>query len=102
MKLKVGDKVKVTAGKDRNREGKIKKSLPHLNKVLIEGVNKYKKHLKAQGEGKPGGIIDIEKPLSIANVALICPSCKQQTRVGFKINAQGKKERICRKCKASI
>lgn len=102
MKLKIGDKVKVTAGKDRSREGKVTKVFPRLNKVSVEGINKYKKHLKSRGQGKPGGIIDIEKPLPVSNLALICPTCKQSTRVGYKLDNKGNKQRICRKCKATI
>jgi large subunit ribosomal protein L24 len=102
MKLKKQDTVVITAGKDRGKTGKITKLFPSLNKVLVEGANKYKKHLKAQGERKPGGIIDIEKPLPVANVALLCPTCKQQTRVGFKFDKSGAKLRICKKCKATI
>lgn len=102
MKLKIGDTVLITAGKDRGKTGKITKVYPSLSKVLVEGVNKYKKHVKAQGEGKPGGIIEIEKPLSVANVALTCSTCKQQTRVGYSIGKSGTKARICRKCQATI
>lgn len=102
MKLKIKDKVKITAGKDRGREGIVKKVFPTNSKILIEGINKYKKHLKAQGEKKPGGIIEKERPLPVSNVALICSSCKQQTRVGYKIEKKGGKVRICKKCKSEI
>lgn len=102
MKLRVGDNIKVTAGKDRGRAGKIQKLYPKESKVLVEGVNKYKKHLKPQGERRPGGIIDMDRPLPVANVVLICPACKQQTRIGFKIDADGGKSRTCRKCKATV
>jgi large subunit ribosomal protein L24 len=102
MKFKIGDKVLITAGKDKGKTGKITKVLPRLSKVLVEGVNKYKKHVKAQGEKKPGGIVEIEKPLSLANVSLLCPTCKQQTRIGFSIEKSGSKTRICRKCKATL
>lgn len=102
MKLKVGDTVKITAGKDRGRTGKITKTFPRSHKLLIEGVNKYKKHVKPQGEGKQGGIVDIEKPLPVANVSIICSTCKQQSRVGYKVQKAGGKTRICLKCKTTI
>ncbi len=102
MKLKIGDTVKVTAGKDRGRTGKVEKVYLSRMQIKVEGVNKYKKHLKARGEGKPGGIIDIEKPLPVANIALICPTCKEITRVGYNLDKSGRKTRICRKCKADI
>lgn len=101
MKLHKGDTVLVTAGKDQGRRAKIAKVLPHLGKVVVEGVNKYKKHLKPRGKDQPGSIIDRERPLPVANVALICPSCKKQTRVGYEMK-ENKKVRICRKCGKTI
>lgn len=101
MKLKVGDTVKVTLGKDRGKTGKIEKVLPKHNTLVVGGVNLYKKHLKSQGEKKPGGIIDITKPLNVAKVVLICPKCHQPTRVGYQGEAK-KKTRICRKCSKPI
>lgn len=101
MKLKVNDTIKVTLGKDRGKTGKIEKVLPKKNMVLVPGVNVYKKHLKAQGENKPGGIIDLVKPMYVSKVALICPKCKKITRVGYE--GQGKKKvRICKKCQKPI
>ena len=101
MKLKRGDIVKVTAGKDKGRTGKIEKVLPKPNKVVVAGVNLYKRHLKPRGESKPGGIVDIVKPLPVSNVALICPKCGQPTRVGFRVTKK-EKVRICKKCKEVI
>lgn len=108
MKLKKGDQVVVVAGKDKGAKGKIEKIfLPktrgrsRLRRVLIPGINVYKKFVKPQGEGKPGGIVDIAKPLSVANVVLLCPKCGQKTRVGFEISKEGK-NRICKKCQAVI
>lgn len=102
MKLKKGDKIIVIAGKDKGRKGKIEKVLPKSAKVLIPGINVYKKHVKPRGEGQPGGIVDIVKPLSVSNIALLCPKCKQPTRIGYKIDKSGGKHRICRKCQAVI
>lgn len=101
MKFKKGDEVKITAGKDRGKTGKIERVFAKENKVFITGINMYKKHLKTQGQGKPGGIIDVVRPLSIANIALVCPHCKKQTRAGFVINKK-EKNRICRKCKGVL
>lgn len=102
MKLKKGDQVVVIKGKDKSRKGKIEKVFPKEGKVLIPGINLYKKHLRPQGEGKPGGIIDIVKPLRVANVALVCPKCGRPTRIGYQINKGGGKSRVCRKCGASL
>lgn len=101
MKLKKGDEVKVVVGKDKGKTGKVERVFPKESKIIVSGVNVYKRHLKTQGRGKPGGIIDIIKPLPIANIALVCPRCKKQTRIGYKIEGENK-TRICRKCKEVI
>lgn len=100
IKLKIGDTVKVTAGKDSGREGKIEKILVKELKVLVPGVNLYKKHVKGFGDVK-GGVYDIPRPLGLGKVALICPKCKKITRVGFKF-AGDEKVRVCRKCGKEI
>ncbi|HJY98553.1 MAG TPA: 50S ribosomal protein L24 [Patescibacteria group bacterium] len=100
LKLKKGDTVKVMAGKDKGREGKIEKIFPEEGKALVPGVNLYKKHVKGFGDVK-GGIYDIPRPLVFGKIALICPKCKKITRVGFKF-AGKEKVRVCRKCKKEI
>ena len=114
MKIKKGDTVKVLIGKDKGKTGKIERVLPKDDRVLIAGVNEFKRHVKSQAQnpaslasrsGRQGGqkseIVTITKPLPASNVALICPKCKKVTRIGFKIE-KGKKVRICRKCKKEI
>lgn len=101
QKLIKGDKVKILLGKDRGKEGTIEKLLINKGKLFIGGVNVVKRHVKGR-EGVEGGIIDIIKPINISNAALICPNCKKQTRVGFEIMKDGKKVRVCRKCKKQI
>ncbi len=101
MKLRVNDTIKVITGKDRGRTGKIEKIIPKSNSVIVAGVNQYKKHVKAQDQNKPGGIIDITKPLNISKVSLVCPQCKEPTRIGFEGQAK-KKVRICKKCQKPI
>jgi large subunit ribosomal protein L24 len=100
LKLKIGDTVKITAGKDSGREGKIEKILVKERKVIVPGVNLYKKHVKGFGDVK-GGVYDIPRPLGFGKVALICPKCKKITRVGFKFAGQ-EKVRVCRKCGKEI
>ena len=100
LKLKVGDQVKVTLGKDKGREGKIDKILIKDSSVLVSGINLYKKHVKGRS-GQKGGIYDIPRPLNFAKVALMCPSCKKSTRVGFKL-VDKEKLRICKKCGKEI
>ncbi len=101
MKLKKGDKVKITAGKDLGKEGVVEKIWPKDNRVTVAGVNVFKRHLKPRGDGQKGGIVDFVRPLPVANVALICPKCKQVTRVGYKLTEK-EKVRICRKCGQEI
>jgi len=100
MKFKIGDNIKITAGKDKGREGKIEKIFPKLLKVLVPGVNLYKKHVKGF-QGQKGGIYDIPRPLGPGKIALICPKCKKITRIGFSSKGE-KKARICKKCSKEI
>ena len=101
MKLRVGDTVKVTAGKDKGREGKIEMLIPKKNSVVVPEVNMYKKHVKGQQGGVKAGMYDIPRPLNVAKVALICPNCKKQTRIGIEVRNESK-IRICKKCGKQI
>ncbi len=101
MKFKKQDEVIVRTGKDKGKTGKIERVLPKLNAVVITGINQFKRHTKSQGQNKPGGIINITKPLSVANIALVCPKCKQVTRIGYTMENEEKK-RTCKKCKQII
>jgi len=96
LKLKKRDKVKVLRGKDKGRDGEIETVFPAKMKVLVPGVNIYKKHVKGV-RGQKGGIYDVPRPLDFSKVALVCPKCKKATRVGFKM-AGSEKVRVCRKC----
>lgn len=101
MKLHKGDLVKIVTGKDNGKTGKIEKVYSKENKVLVEGVNQYKRHVKARQQGQTSEIITLTKPLAVANVAFICPKCKEQTRIGYVIS-KDTKQRICKKCNAEI
>ncbi|MCJ7828054.1 50S ribosomal protein L24 [Patescibacteria group bacterium] len=98
LKLRKGDQVQVLLGKDKGKKGKIDRIFPDKGMVLINGLNLVKKHVKSQGEKKPGGIMEITKPLKASKVALVCPKCKKITRVGFRVVKDKTKHRICRKC----
>ena len=100
LKFKVGDKVKIRAGKDKGREGSIEAILLKEGKVVVPGINLYKKHVKGR-PGQKGGIYDIPRPLAYSKLAIVCPKCSKVTRVGFKI-AGDEKVRICRKCGREI
>ena len=100
MNLKVGDKVIVIAGKDKGKEGKIiaKKN----DKVLVEGVNIVKKHVKPNGQDQTGGILDKEALIHISNVMMIDPKTKKRTRIAHEINKDGKKVRVSSKSKSKL
>ena len=101
MKLKKGDSVKVVSGKDRGKIGKIEKVFGKIGRVLVTGVNQYKRHLKARSQGQSSEIVTITKPLPLQNVSLICPHCKVQTPIGFLLSKNGK-IRVCAKCDKKI
>lgn len=100
-KLRKGDEVKVVTGKDKGKTGKIERVFTKEGKVLIDGVNQYKRHLKARSQTQPSEIVTLTKPLPLANVQLVCPKCHLLTRAGF-ILENNKKVRICRKCQQAI
>jgi large subunit ribosomal protein L24 len=101
IKFKKGDEVKVMSGKDKGKTGKIEKIFIKEDKVLVGGVNQYKRHLKARSQSQPSEIITLTKPLRVSVVSLICPRCQKVTRVGFKLEKDAK-IRICKKCKSQI
>jgi len=96
MKIHKGDKVKVITGKDKGKEGKVLAVYQLKNKVLVEGVNKVKKHVKPGTVSKEGGIVVIEKPIDSSNVMYIDSNSGNPVRVGFKI-VEGQKYRINKK-----
>lgn len=101
MKIRKGDTVKIIKGKDVGKQGKILKVLPEENKVVVEGTNIYKKHIKGDGRDKESAIVDIVKPIPVSNVMLVCQSCGKPTRVGYKM-VKGEKVRFCKKCNKDV
>jgi large subunit ribosomal protein L24 len=101
LKLKKGDEVVVLAGKDIGKRGTITRVDAEADRVIVDGVNMVKRHTKPRGQVMQGGIIDKEMPIHISNVALWCKDCGA-TRIGYRIDDNGSKHRICRKCGAEI
>lgn len=101
MKLKREDEIIIVKGKDKGKKGKIEKVYTKTEMVLVPGMNLYKRHFKSRTQNKPSEIMEITKPLRVGNVALICPHCKEQTRVGYKVENK-EKVRICKKCNKKI
>ena len=96
--VKTGDTVVVLSGKDKGKKGKIMAVSPSEGKVIVEKVNIVSKHIKPRRMGEPGGIIKAEGAMYASKVQVVCPRCKQPTRVGHKIYEDGTKSRICVKC----
>ena len=99
-KFKADDKVKITAGKDKGREGKIERVFLRSGLVSVANVNLYKKHLKGF-QGQKAGIYDLPRPVPVANVVLVCPKCQKNTRVGWQVTGKTK-VRVCKKCDQPI
>ncbi len=96
-KIKKGDNIEVLVGKDKGKQGTVLETRTD-NRVLVEGVNMIKKHVRPNpNKGQTGGIIDKEAPLAISNVALVNPATGKGERVGFKVLEDGKKVRIFKK-----
>jgi len=101
MKIKKGDKVKIIAGKDKDRKGVVERYYIKGDLVLIPGINLFKKHIKKNEKMPQGGLVEVPRPLSSEKVMLICPKCGKTTRVAYKIEKK-KKFRLCKKCGSKI
>jgi large subunit ribosomal protein L24 len=97
MKLRRGDRVRVLSGKDRGQTGEITRVFPETNRVIVEGVNVAKKHQRQTSTRMKGGIIDKDMPMSASAVAIIC-SKDGATRIGYAIDDDGNKRRVCVHC----
>lgn len=100
-KIRSGDVVLVTNGKNKGQQGTVRKNLVEERRVVVEGINIVKKHIK-RGRARQAGIVEVEAPLSISNVMLVCPSCGEPSRVGVRRNAEGDNERYCKKCDTAL
>lgn len=100
-KIRTGDTVLVTSGRNAGQRGTVRLNLVERDRVVIEGVNIVKKHLR-QGRARQAGIVEVEAPLHVSNVRLVCPACSETTRVGVRADSKGKNERYCKKCDATV
>jgi large subunit ribosomal protein L24 len=103
LNIKKGDTVVILAGKDRTKRGTVSRAMPQANKVIVEGLNIVKKHVRPQGQTRQGGIIEKAMPIHVSNVMLVCTECGKQTRVGHERRPIGDDQklrpvRICKKC----
>jgi len=109
MKIKTGDKVKIIAGKDKGKTGKVLQVFPNRNLASVEGLNILIKHLRPRKQGEQGQRVEFPAPMNLSNMMLVCPKCGKPTRVGYKYAEAGgedkkkkKKFRICKKCEQTI
>ncbi len=101
MKIRKGDTVHIVLGKDKGKTGKVTKIGLKEGKVTIDGMNLYKRHVKARSQNQKSEIVTLSRPLPVSNIALLCPKCKKITRVGYSM-VNKEKVRICKKCKEAI
>jgi large subunit ribosomal protein L24 len=101
MKIRKGDTILVTSGKDKGKRGKVTKVYPEINKIVVDGLGLVKKHVRPKKQGEKGQVVAIAKPFDVSKAKIVCPKCGQAARIGYKI-AEGGKYRICKKCKQEI
>ncbi|GIU97263.1 MAG: 50S ribosomal protein L24 [Actinomycetota bacterium] len=109
LDIRKDDVVRVRSGKDRGKEGRVVRVLPREGRVMVEGVAMAKKHQRAKGRRttsgtqlQQGGIIDIETFIDVSNVQIVCSSCGRPTRIGHRVEPDGRKVRVCRRCEAEL
>lgn len=103
LAIKKNDIVIVIAGKDKGKQGKVLKIFPRKNVAIVEGINFYKRHTKANpSRNIKGGVVEKEGVINISNLMVVCSECGKSVRIGHKILEDGKKVRICRKCQGII
>jgi large subunit ribosomal protein L24 len=104
MHIRKGDQVEVITGDDAEKgvARRVLRVVPKENKVVVEGVNRVYKHLKPDRRNPQGGRLSKEMPIAISNVLLYCPTCRRGVRLGHRYDANGRKERYCRKCTTGL
>jgi large subunit ribosomal protein L24 len=102
LSIRKGDRVRIIAGKEKGKEGKILFAEPEKNRVLVEARNMVKRHARPTQKVPQGGIQEREASIHVSNVQLVCPNCGQPTRVGHRVAENGKKVRVCRGCEGDI
>jgi large subunit ribosomal protein L24 len=101
-KVRRNDTVEITTGKDRGKRGEVRRVLPAEQRVVVAGLNLVKRHRRQRNPQEPSAIIELEAPLHVSNVMVVCRSCNEATRVGFKFLDDGRKVRNCKNCNEAI
>jgi large subunit ribosomal protein L24 len=102
VKVRKNDTVVVIGGRDRGKKGKVRRALPEKESVVVEGLNMIKRHSRAGRAARQAGIIELEAPIHVSRVMLICDKCNKPTRVGTRVLEDGRKVRICRSCQEVV
>ncbi len=107
MNIKKGDTVLIITGKDSGKQGTVSRAMPQANKVVVEGLNIAKKHVRPQGQTRQGGVIEKAMPIHVSNTMLVCTECGQPTRVAHArrpigVDQKIRKVRVCKKCEKVI
>lgn len=101
LTIRKGDRVRVIAGKDKGKEGKVLRSFPQKERVVVENVHMIKKHTRPSQKNPQGGIVEMEGTIHVSSVMLVCPNCSQPTRVGRR-REEGTRIRVCKACGKDI
>ncbi|MBE3123355.1 MAG: 50S ribosomal protein L24 [Planctomycetes bacterium] len=102
MHIRRDDTVEVIAGDDRGQRAKVLRVDPRKGRAIVEGINRVYKHLKRSRKNPQGGRLEIEAPVHVSNLQMVCSKCDKGVRVGVRTEADGKKHRVCRKCGADL
>lgn len=101
-KVRRNDTVEITTGKDRGKRGEVRRVLPREQRIVVTGINIVKRHRRQRNPQEPSAIIQLEAPLHVSNVKVVCRSCNEAVRVGFKFLEDGRKVRTCKACNEAI
>ena len=98
MQIRKDDIVEIITGDDASSTGRVLRVLPDKDKLVVEGINRVYRHMRPNRRNQQGGRLSKEMPISVSNVLLVCSTCRRGVRVGKRLNAEGRKERFCKKC----
>ncbi len=100
--IKRNDTVRVMSGRERGKQGQVRQVIVEKDRVIVTGVNTVKRHMRARSLQQPAGIIEMDAPIHISNVRLVCPGCSKAARTGVRLQANGAKVRYCKRCDQDI
>jgi large subunit ribosomal protein L24 len=101
-KIKRNDNVLVLSGKDKGKQGQVRRVMPKEGRALVTGLNLVKRHRRPRSANETGGIIEMEAPLHLSKLMVVCPNCGKASRIGIRQKADGKRFRYCKKCESEL